>query len=177
MGRASGIQQRGPPLWEEPPEQSPHKVLAEKLEVKLIIRIVAPEVSLQAVDQRPITITNPPRTVGPGFAGDPALCDFVVIGLKPAFTAFLLHFPITALMHETAPISIILGHPFVAIDTVAAIEVVAKYWLLPSHFLDHGQQFSEVSVHSRHTADQEPSQYEEALHLLGSERLLRALTV
>lgn len=54
-------------LWEEPPEQRPHRALAVELEVKLIIRIVAPEVSPQAVDQIPITITNPPRTVGPIF--------------------------------------------------------------------------------------------------------------
>lgn len=59
LGRASGIQQRGPPLWEKPPEQSPHRALAEEVGVILIIRIVAPEVSPQAVDQHPITGTKP----------------------------------------------------------------------------------------------------------------------
>lgn len=89
--------------------------LAEEAGVILIIRIVAPEVSPQAVDQLPITSTNPRRTVGPEFAGDLALCDSVVIGLKPDATTFLLQFLITAVMHQTAPISRILGGPLAAV--------------------------------------------------------------
>lgn len=141
LERASGIQQRGPPVWEEPPEQSPHRALAEEVGVILIVRIVAPEVSPQAVDQLPITSTKSRRTEGPVFTDDLATCDSVVIGLSPDATAFLLQFPITAVMDPTAPISPILGGPFATPATVAAIEAVVHYWILPSHFLDHGTQF------------------------------------
>lgn len=126
---------------EEPPEQSPHRALAEEVGVILIIRIVAPEVSPQAVDQHPITSTKPRRTEGPVFADNLAPGDSVVIGLSPDATAFLLQFPIAAVVHPTAPISPILGGPFAAPATVAAIEAIVHYWVLPSHFLNHRLQF------------------------------------
>lgn len=39
-------------------------------------------------------------------ADDLALCDSVVIDLSPDATAFLLQFPIAAVMHPTAPVKV-----------------------------------------------------------------------
>lgn len=49
----------GPPLWEALPGQSPQRTLAEEVGVILVKRVVTPEVSPQAVDQPPVTSTEP----------------------------------------------------------------------------------------------------------------------
>lgn len=47
------------PLWEVPPGQSPQRTSAEEVGVILVKRVVSPEVSPQAVDQLPVTGTEP----------------------------------------------------------------------------------------------------------------------
>lgn len=52
------------PPWEVPPGQSAQWTLAEEVGVILVKRVVSPEVSPQAVDQLPVTGTEPHWTEG-----------------------------------------------------------------------------------------------------------------
>lgn len=58
----------GPTLWEASPGQSPQRTaLAEEVGVILVKGVITPEVSPQAVDQLPVTGTEPHWTEGAVF--------------------------------------------------------------------------------------------------------------
>lgn len=63
--RIRNTAEEGSPLWEAPPGQSPQRTtLTEEVGVILVKGVVTPEVSPQAVDQLPVTGTEPHWTEG-----------------------------------------------------------------------------------------------------------------
>lgn len=72
-------------------------------------------------------------------------------------------------MGPAAPISAILGDPLTAPATVAAVEAIAHQGVLLGHLLNHGLELQQAPAYSRSTTNEEPSQWEKAVHLWDSQ--------
>lgn len=106
----------------------------------MVKRVVAPPVSLQAVDELLVTGTKLRLAVGPAFTGDQTPCDSVLVRLCQGVAAFLLQLCIAVVMYPTAPISTVLGGPLTPPATVTAVEAVVRQGGFSSHLLNHRAQ-------------------------------------